>query len=194
MNGFGKGGLLEKWSFQKSRDSRAFRDSREPPTVENKGESDHCLDILENLEILEILEIPPRGDLFRNDPFFCSRNKLISPGFQAEHIHVLIRLASRLSPGSPRTSPEQRFMCTCLLSLSGSVLRATVRLSQRYPRIAHYGVLRVSTWPNWWDTPRTRGYLSDTCAISYENKAERVRYPLLRRVLRDMGVYLAFSR
>ena len=27
--------------------------------MENKGESDHCLEILENLEILEILEIPP---------------------------------------------------------------------------------------------------------------------------------------
>ena len=30
-----------------------------PQTVENKGESDHFLEILENLEILEILEIPP---------------------------------------------------------------------------------------------------------------------------------------
>ena len=28
-------------------------------TVENKGESEHSLEILENLEILEILEIPP---------------------------------------------------------------------------------------------------------------------------------------
>ena len=28
-------------------------------TVENKGESDHFLEILENLEISEILEIPP---------------------------------------------------------------------------------------------------------------------------------------
>ena len=27
--------------------------------MENKGESDHILEILENLEILEILEIPP---------------------------------------------------------------------------------------------------------------------------------------
>ena len=27
--------------------------------MENKGESDHFLEILENLEILEILEIPP---------------------------------------------------------------------------------------------------------------------------------------
>ena len=64
--GFGKRGLLEKGSFQKSpfsRDSREFRDSRdfrEPPeSVENKGESNHFLEILENLEILEILEISP---------------------------------------------------------------------------------------------------------------------------------------
>ena len=39
--------------------------------------------------------------------------------------------------------------------------------------------------------PREKGYLSDTCAIPYENKAKRVRYPPLRydleRVLRDMG-------
>ena len=28
-------------------------------TVENKGESDHPLEILENLELSEILEIPP---------------------------------------------------------------------------------------------------------------------------------------
>ena len=39
--------------------------------------------------------------------------------------------------------------------------------------------------------PLQKGYLSDTCAIPYENKAKRVRYPPLRyyleRVLRDMG-------
>ena len=67
--GFGKRGLLEKGSFQRSpfsRDSSEFRESRdfrEPQTLENKGESDHFLEILENLEILdsnlEILEIPP---------------------------------------------------------------------------------------------------------------------------------------
>ena len=58
--GFGKRGLLEKGSFQKSplsRDSREFRDSRvleNPQTVEKKGDSDHFVEILENLEILEI--------------------------------------------------------------------------------------------------------------------------------------------
>ena len=64
--GFGKRGLLEKGSFQKSpfsRDSREFREILEilenPQTVENKGESDLFLEILENIEILEILEIPP---------------------------------------------------------------------------------------------------------------------------------------
>ena len=57
--------VRKKGSFQKSpfsRDSREFRDSkdfREPQTVEKKGESDHFVEILENLEILEFLEIPP---------------------------------------------------------------------------------------------------------------------------------------
>ena len=39
--------------------------------------------------------------------------------------------------------------------------------------------------------PLPEGYLSDTCAIPYENKAKYVRYPPLRyyleRVFRDMG-------
>ena len=37
--------------------------------------------------------------------------------------------------------------------LSGPVLRDTARLSQRYPRIARYGVFGVSTWPIGCDTP-----------------------------------------
>ena len=104
------------------------------------------------------------------------------------------------------------------LPLSGPVLRDTARLSQRYPPIARYGVLGVSTWPlgcdttsafsehfplgkhaKWGcDTPPQKGYLSDTCAMPYENMAKRVRYPPLRyyleRVLRDMGGYLALGR
>ena len=61
--GYGKG-VWERGSFQKSpvsRDSREFRDSRHlseilenSQTLENKGESDHFLEILENLDILEI--------------------------------------------------------------------------------------------------------------------------------------------
>ena len=39
--------------------------------------------------------------------------------------------------------------------------------------------------------PPQRGYLGDTCAMPYENKAKRMRYPPLRyyleRVLLDMG-------
>ena len=60
--GFKKRGLLEKGSFQKSllcpdyRESRDSRLSREPQTVENQGESDHFLEVLENLEILEALD------------------------------------------------------------------------------------------------------------------------------------------
>ena len=46
--------------------------------------------------------------------------------------------------------------------------------------------------------PPQNGYLSDTCAIPYENKAKRVRYPPLRyyleRVLGDMGGCLALGR
>ena len=62
--GFGKRGLLEKGSLQKSpfRDSREYRDSRdfrEAPDSGNKEESDHFLEILENLETSEILESPP---------------------------------------------------------------------------------------------------------------------------------------
>ena len=37
----------------------AQRETSNPQTVENKGESDHFLEIPENLEILEILQIPP---------------------------------------------------------------------------------------------------------------------------------------
>ena len=37
--------------------------------------------------------------------------------------------------------------------LSGPVSRDTARLSQRYPPIARYGVLGVSTWPIGCDTP-----------------------------------------
>ena len=75
--------------------------------------------------------------------------------------------------------------------LSGPVLRDTARLSQRYPPIARYGVVGVSTWPippppfsdhfpqrehaKWrCDTtppPPPKGYLSNTGAIPYENKA-----------------------
>ena len=73
-------------------------------------------------------------------------------------------------------------------------------LSQRYPPIARYGVFGVSTWPIWCDTPSPfserfplgeqakwrcdtppptqKGYLSDTCAIPHENKANGCDTPL----------------
>ena len=83
-------------------------------------------------------------------------------------------------------------------ALSGPVLRDTARLSQRYPPIARYGVFSVSTWPIGCDTPSPfsehfplesmrsggaippppKGYLSDTCAIPYENKANGCDTPL----------------
>ena len=60
--GFSKRGLLETGSSQKSpfsKDSREFRDSREPPDRGNKEESDHFLEILMFVEILEILAVMP---------------------------------------------------------------------------------------------------------------------------------------
>ena len=64
--GFGKRGLLEKGSFQKSpfsRDSRESRASRDPRAPPDSGKQRRILpfprDSRENLEILEILEIPP---------------------------------------------------------------------------------------------------------------------------------------
>ena len=77
----------------------------------------------------------------------------------------------------------------------------TARLSQRYPPIARYGVFGVSTWPTGRDTPSPfskrlpcrehakwrcdtpppppqKGYLSDTCAIPFENKANGCDTPL----------------
>ena len=49
--------------------------------MENKGESDHFLEILENLEILEILEIPPvtpfPGPEFeQQNPSFAGQNQI----------------------------------------------------------------------------------------------------------------------
>ena len=45
--------------------------------------------------------------------------------------------------------------------------------------------------------PPQKGYLSDTCAIPCERKAQRLRYPPLRyyleKVLRDGGGYLALG-
>ena len=98
-------------------------------------------------------------------------------------------------------------------NLGGPVLRDTARISQRYQAIARYGGFGVSTWPIGCDTPSPfsehfplgehakwrcdwpppkKGYLSDTCSIPYENKANGwVRCPPLRyyleRVLRDRG-------
>ena len=93
---------------------------------------------------------------------------------------------------------SERALWSLLNDLSGPVLRDTARLSQRYPPIARYGVFGVSTWPIGCDTPSPfserfppwrackvevryppqKGYLSDTCAIPYENKANGCDTPL----------------
>ena len=111
-----------------------------------------------------------------------------------------------LGEGSARPNPKMGapdpenplFLGFSVLRLSGPILRDTARLSQRYPPIARYGVFGVSTWPigcdtpspfserfplgehaKWRrDTPPQKGYLSDTCAIPYENKANGCDTPL----------------
>ena len=88
---------------------------------------------------------------------------------------------------------------------SGPVLRDTARLSQRYAPIARYGVFGVSTWPigcdnpfhfpsvehaKWrCDTPPQKGYLSDTCAIPYENKANGCDTPLCDTISKGIARY-----
>ena len=103
------------------------------------------------------------------------------------------------------------------LRLSGPVLRDTARLSQRYPPIARYGVFGVPTWPIGCDTPLPlsvspwesmrsggaipppqKGYLSDTGAMPYENKANGCDNPLCdtisKRYCAIWGGYLALGR
>ena len=87
---------------------------------------------------------------------------------------------------------------TITQALSGPVLRDTARLSQRYPPIARYGFLvsqhgqlgaiplplflSVSPLESMRSggaiPPPQKGYLSDTCAIPYENKATGCDTPL----------------
>ena len=64
-----KKGFLRKVHVQEILETLEILES--PSSVENKGESDHLLEIPENLEVLdvEILEIPPVKDPFCNDPF-----------------------------------------------------------------------------------------------------------------------------
>ena len=105
--------------------------------------------------------------------------------------------------GLPRTCkpwiPNRGSRFVTKQGLSGPVLRDTARLSQRYPPIARYVVFGASTWPIGCDTPPPpflsvspvesmrsggaippprKGYLSDTGAIPYENKANGCDTPL----------------
>ena len=64
--------------------------------VENRGESDHLLEIL---EILEFLDIPPVKDPFRNDPFFQSRHETQQWNAQS---------STRISHGSSASLLRQR--------------------------------------------------------------------------------------
>ena len=86
---FGRRGLLEKGSFQKSpfsRDPREevrdSRDSREPPRLW-KTRIRPFLEILENLEMLEIPEIPLVKNPFRSDAF----PPVPSPSMKSASLH-----------------------------------------------------------------------------------------------------------
>ena len=85
--------------------------------------------------------------------------------------------------------PESPSRSGGMAHLSGSVLRDAARLSQRYPPLGARGLL-VSQDPQ-------NGYLSDACAIPYENKAKRVRYPLCDAISKGFraiwGGYLALG-
>ena len=105
------------------------------------------------------------------------------------------RPESTFVPRQRQRNPDKDWIS---YGLSGPVSRDTARLSQRYPPIARYGVFGVSTWPigcdtlspfserfplgehaKWrCDTPPQEGYLSDTCATPYENKANGCDTPL----------------
>ena len=97
---------------------------------------------------------------------------------------------------------------------SGPVLRDTARLSQRYPHIARYGVLvsqhsQLGAIPpppfsqrlplgehaKWrCDTPPQKGYLSDTCAIPHENKANGCDTPLCDTISKKYCAIWGVSR
>ena len=96
--------------------------------------------------------------------------------------------------------PEEKILCGPFqVKLSGPVLRDTARLSQRCPRIARCGGFLVSQHgqlgaippPPFLSVsplesmrsggampPPQKGYLGDTCAIPYENKANGCDTPL----------------
>ena len=87
--------------------------------------------------------------------------------------------------------------------LSGPVLRDTARLSQRSARsgvfVSQHGQLGAIPLPLFWAFPPWRAceVEVDIGAMPHENKAQWVRYPPLRyylkKVLRDMGQYLALG-
>ena len=101
---------------------------------------------------------------------------------------------------------------------SGPVLRDTARLSQRYPLlramgflVSQHGQLGAIPPPPFLSVsplesmrsggaipPPQKGYLSDTCAIPYENKAKGCDTPLCDTISKGYcakrGVYLALGR
>ena len=135
-------------------------------------------------------KMPPSFWLFYWGRFFehSFLKRLCLGQFSAIQDKLYVQRFSKTSFGRTRLGSD----------LSGPVLRDTARLSQRYPPIARYGVFGVSTWPigcytpspfserfplgehaKWrCDTPPQKGYLSDTGAIPYKNKANGCDTPL----------------
>ena len=119
----------------------------------------------------------------------CSPNDFLSGGSVR-----FFRLCLCTYFGMKKKHRNEKFAWT----RSGPVLRDTARLSRRYPLLRAMGFFGVSTWPigrdtpspfsEWFplgehakwrcDTPPQKGYLSDTCAIPYENKGNGCDTPL----------------
>ena len=113
---------------------------------------------------------------------------------------------------------EKKLPLSLILSLLVARIARYRETISAIPPYCALWVFGVSTWPTGCDTPPLfcafppwracegevrypppqKGYLSDTCAIPYENKANGCDTPLCdtisERVLRDMGGYLALGR
>ena len=95
--GFGKRGLLEKGSFQKSpfleilENLEILEILENPHTLENKGKSGENLEIPENLEILEILrDSSSEKTPFVMTPFSCPERERVK--LQSFEGHTLVSL------------------------------------------------------------------------------------------------------
>ena len=125
--------------------------------------------------------------------------------------------------GKMRTGSQNNFRdreSACLHGASGNLVAPYCAIPRDYlshiPPIARYGVFGVSTWPLGCDTPPSflsvspfesmrsggvipppphqKGYLSDTCAIPYENKANGCDTPLCDTISKGYCAIWGVSR